>query len=110
MVVVAVTEHHRIHPGQVQPQGGGIVRKCAGGAGIHQQGMAGSLDIQAQAVFMGAARYAGGVFDQGNDTHSGTLLYGLSGFSIAQGAYKGKRAAQPKLCRPKGFAYTPISR
>ena len=74
MVIVAVTEHHRIHPGQIQPQGGGIVRKSAGGAGVHKQGVAGGFHIQAQAVFMNTARCAGGVFDQGNDAHGGTLL------------------------------------
>ena len=69
VVVVAVAQHDGIHPPQVQPQHRRVGGEGAGGAGVHQQGMAAGLDVQAQAVLVGAARYAGGVFDQGDDAH-----------------------------------------
>ena len=73
VVVVAVAEHDGIHPAQVQPQRGGVGGKGVRRAGVQQQGVARGLDIQAQTVLMGAARCAGGVFDQGDDAHGSPL-------------------------------------
>lgn len=70
-----MAEHHRIHPGQVQSQGGGIVRKGAGGPGIQQQDVVSGFDVQAQAMFVGTARCAGGVLDECDDPHGSSLLW-----------------------------------
>ena len=75
VVVVAVAEHHRVHPGEVQSQGGGIVRKGAGGTGVQQQSVAGGLDVETQPVFMGAPRRAGGVLDERDDPHGPFLPF-----------------------------------
>ena len=72
-----MAEYHGVHPAKVQPQGGGVIGKGTGCPGVQQQGVAGRLDIQAQAVFMGTARRTGGIFDQGDDTHGGSSRFSL---------------------------------
>ena len=36
VVIVAVGQHRKLHPGQIHSQAGGVVGKAAGGAGIQQ--------------------------------------------------------------------------
>src|SRR5699024_498220 len=73
MVVVAVGQGGRLHPGQIHPQPLGVEQESAGLPSVQQIAAAPVLQVKGQAVLRNQP-LGGGVLDQNRDTHGAGLL------------------------------------
>ena len=69
VIIMAVGKDGEIHPGKVNAQFFGVVRKGAALAHVEENPMGTGFQVQAQTVLAGKVRGTGSIFDEGDEFH-----------------------------------------